>query len=87
MRIVTGEIESAEIFEVLDSVGSEGCQTKHCAPSATANERFPALNAMAAAKRASWLFHSVSVKNAAELGDAAVMFVVARVKSKTSSLT
>jgi hypothetical protein len=42
---------------------------------------------MAAAKRASWLFHSVTVKNAAELGDAAVMFVVAWVKSKMSSLT
>jgi hypothetical protein len=52
-----------------------------------ANERFPALNAMAAAKRTSWPFHSVTVKNAAELADAAAMLVVAWVKSKMSSFT
>jgi hypothetical protein len=40
---------------------SERWQTSDCVPSATANERIPAYNAMAAAKRASWPFHSMTV--------------------------
>lgn len=77
MQIATGEIEGGRV----GSVVGEGCRKKHYVLSATANERPPALHAVALAKNPSQVFHSVSAMNVAELADAAAIFVVVRVKS------
>ena len=54
---------------------------KHCVLNATAKERLSALHVVALAKNPSQGFQSATVKNAAELGNAAAIFVVVQAKS------
>ena len=54
---------------------------KHCVLNATAKERLSALHVVALAKNPSQVFQSATVKNAAELGNAAAIFVVVQAKS------
>ena len=54
---------------------------KHCVLNATAKERLSALLVVALAKNPSQVFQSATVKNAAELGNAAAIFVVVQAKS------
>src|SRR5271169_6882617 len=61
------------------------CQ-KHCVLNATAKEPLPVLHVVALAKNPSWVFQSATAKDAAELADAAAMFVVVRAKSNLEVL-
>ena len=54
---------------------------KHCVLNATAKERLSALHVVALAKNPPQVFQSATVKNAAELGNAAAIFVVVQAKS------
>ena len=77
MRAATGEIEEGRRWKCV----GKRCQKKHCVLNATAKERLSALHVVALAKNPSQVFQSATVKNAAELGNAAAIFVVVQAKS------